>query len=99
MGGTARSPLPRKHGGGGLVFVYIGPSGTEPLFPRFDIIDPDRSEDVVLRGVWLWATTPAGSAALSLSDCRKVNAAEKVRRTMCSTLTCGSTRTQRVYLV
>src|SRR6478672_10138987 len=25
---------------GGLVFVYMGPPGAEPLFPRFDIIDP-----------------------------------------------------------
>ena len=24
---------------GGLVFVYMGPPGTQPLFPRFDIID------------------------------------------------------------
>jgi len=27
---------------GGLVFVYIGPPGTEPLFPRFDIIYEER---------------------------------------------------------
>jgi phenylpropionate dioxygenase-like ring-hydroxylating dioxygenase large terminal subunit len=24
---------------GGLLFSYLGPPGTEPLFPRFDIID------------------------------------------------------------
>ena len=44
---------------GGLVFVYMGPPGTEPLLPRFDIIDPawnsqERGEDVVLRGMRLW---------------------------------------------
>src|SRR5882762_678962 len=25
---------------GGLVLVYMGPPGTEPMFPRFDIVDP-----------------------------------------------------------
>ncbi|MBV8452860.1 MAG: hypothetical protein JOZ29_11375 [Deltaproteobacteria bacterium] len=32
----------------------MGPPSTEPLFPRFDILDPDRGEDVVLRGMRLW---------------------------------------------
>ena len=45
---------------GGLVFVYMGPPGTEPLFPRFDIIDPDRGEDVVLRGMRLWGDYAVG---------------------------------------
>ena len=49
---------------GGLVFVYMGPPGTEPLFPRFDIIYPawnsqERGEDIVLRGMRLWETTPS----------------------------------------
>ena len=45
---------------GGLVFVYMGPPGTEPLFPRYDIIDPDRGEDVVLRGMRLWGDYAVG---------------------------------------
>jgi phenylpropionate dioxygenase-like ring-hydroxylating dioxygenase large terminal subunit len=45
---------------GGLVFVCMGPRGTEPLFPRFDIIDPDRGEDVVLRGMRLWGDYAVG---------------------------------------
>jgi phenylpropionate dioxygenase-like ring-hydroxylating dioxygenase large terminal subunit len=45
---------------GGLVFVYMGPPGTEPLFPRFDIIDPDRGEDIVLRGMRLWGDYAIG---------------------------------------
>ena len=49
---------------GGLVLVY-GPPGTEPLFPRFDIIDPawnsqERGEDVVLRGMRLWGDYAVG---------------------------------------
>ncbi len=45
---------------GGLVFVYMGPPGTEPLFPRYDIIDPDRGDDVVLRGMRLWGEYAVG---------------------------------------
>jgi nitrite reductase/ring-hydroxylating ferredoxin subunit len=45
---------------GGLVFVYMGPPGTEPLFPLYDIIDPDRGEDVVLRGMRLWGDYAVG---------------------------------------
>jgi phenylpropionate dioxygenase-like ring-hydroxylating dioxygenase large terminal subunit len=50
---------------GGLVFVYMGPPGTEPLLPRFDIIDPawnsrERGEDVVLRGMRLWGDYAVG---------------------------------------
>ncbi len=36
---------------GGLVFVYMGPPGTEPLFPMYDIIDTRHRDDVVLRGM------------------------------------------------
>jgi nitrite reductase/ring-hydroxylating ferredoxin subunit len=45
---------------GGLVFVYMGPPGTEPLLPMYDIIDPDRGEDVVLRGMRLWGDYAVG---------------------------------------
>jgi phenylpropionate dioxygenase-like ring-hydroxylating dioxygenase large terminal subunit len=45
---------------GGLVFVYMGPPGTEPLLPHFDIIDPDRGEDVILRGMRLWGDCAVG---------------------------------------
>jgi len=50
---------------GGLVFVYMGPPGTEPLLPRFDVIDPawnsqERGEDVVLRGMRLWGDYAVG---------------------------------------
>src|SRR4051794_13165267 len=44
----------------GLVFVYMGPPGTEPLFPRFDILDPDRGENIVLRGMRLWGDYAIG---------------------------------------
>jgi nitrite reductase/ring-hydroxylating ferredoxin subunit len=50
---------------GGLVFVYMGPPGTEPLFPAYDIIDPagineDGGDDVVLRGMRLWGDYAVG---------------------------------------
>jgi phenylpropionate dioxygenase-like ring-hydroxylating dioxygenase large terminal subunit len=45
---------------GGFVFVHMGPPGTEPLFPRFDIIDPDPGEDVILRGLRLWGDYAVG---------------------------------------
>jgi hypothetical protein len=38
---------------GGLVFVYMGPPSTEPLFPMYDIIDTRHRDDVVLRGMRL----------------------------------------------
>jgi hypothetical protein len=44
---------------GGLVFVYMGPPGTEPLFSLYDIIDTRHRDDVVLRGMRLWATIPS----------------------------------------
>ncbi len=34
--------------------------GREPLFPAYDIIDPDRGEDVVLRGMRLWGDYAVG---------------------------------------
>jgi phenylpropionate dioxygenase-like ring-hydroxylating dioxygenase large terminal subunit len=50
---------------GGLVFVYMGPPGTEPLFPAYDIIDPpgiekNGSGDVTLRGMRLWGDYAIG---------------------------------------
>jgi hypothetical protein len=38
---------------GGLVFVYMGPPGIEPLFPMYDIIDTRHRDDVVLPGMRL----------------------------------------------
>jgi hypothetical protein len=43
----------------------MGPPGTEPLLPRFDIVDPawnslERGEDVVLRGMRLWGDYAVG---------------------------------------
>jgi phenylpropionate dioxygenase-like ring-hydroxylating dioxygenase large terminal subunit len=45
---------------GGLVFVYMGPPGTEPLFPMYDIIDTRYRDDVVLRGMRLWGDYSVG---------------------------------------
>lgn len=45
---------------GGLVFVYMGPPGTEPLFPVYDIIDTDGRDDVDLRGLRLWGDYAVG---------------------------------------
>ena len=45
---------------GGLVFVYMGPPGTEPLFPMYDIIDTRHRDDVVLRGMRLWGDYSVG---------------------------------------
>lgn len=36
---------------GGLIFAYMGPPGTEPQFPMFDVID---RPGVVLRGMRIW---------------------------------------------
>src|SRR5947207_3661374 len=47
------------HEYGGLVFAYMGPPGTEPLFPLYDIIDPGR-DDVELRGMRLWGDYAVG---------------------------------------
>ena len=45
---------------GGLVFVYMGPPGTEPLLPMYDIIDTRYRNDVVLRGMRLWGEYSVG---------------------------------------
>jgi len=45
---------------GGLVFVYMGPPGTEPLFPMYDIIDTRYRNNVVLRGMRLWGEYSVG---------------------------------------
>jgi hypothetical protein len=45
---------------GGLVFVYMGPPGTEPLFPVYDIVDTGAGQDVVLRGMRLWGDYAVG---------------------------------------
>jgi nitrite reductase/ring-hydroxylating ferredoxin subunit len=39
---------------GGVVFAYLGPPGTQPLFPLYDVIDLAGRRDVVLRGRRLW---------------------------------------------
>jgi hypothetical protein len=39
---------------GGVVFAYLGPPGTQPLFPLYDIIDVAGRDDVVLRGRRVW---------------------------------------------
>jgi nitrite reductase/ring-hydroxylating ferredoxin subunit len=52
-------PAYPTHEYGGLVFVYMGPPGTEPLFPLYDIIDPSR-DDVELRGMRLWGEYAVG---------------------------------------
>jgi hypothetical protein len=45
---------PTRPRNGGLVFVYMGPPGSEPLFPMYDIIDTRYRNDVVLHGMRLW---------------------------------------------
>jgi PhnB protein len=73
---------------GGLIFVYMGPPGTEPLFPMYDIIDTRHRGDVELRHA------PLGrlfrrlcqrlqlAAALREFDGRCEEAAEFYRRTL-----------------
>src|SRR5436309_5446102 len=53
-------PAYPTHEYGGLVFVYMGPPGTEPLFPMYDIIDTRERDDVVLRGMRLWGDYAVG---------------------------------------
>jgi len=38
---------------GGLVFIYMGPPGTEPLLPNLDVLDTSGQE-VRLRGMRIW---------------------------------------------
>jgi hypothetical protein len=45
---------------GGLVFVYMVPPGSEPLFPTYDIIDTRHRDDIVLRGMRLWGDYSVG---------------------------------------
>ena len=45
---------------GGLVFVYMGPPGSEPPFPIYDVVDTGRRQDVVLRGMRLWGDYAVG---------------------------------------
>jgi nitrite reductase/ring-hydroxylating ferredoxin subunit len=45
---------------GGLVFVYMGPPGTAPLFPMYDIIDTRYRDDVELCGMRVWGEYSAG---------------------------------------
>jgi nitrite reductase/ring-hydroxylating ferredoxin subunit len=45
---------------GGLVFVYMGPPGTEPIFPVYDIVDPNVVGEVELRGMRLWGDQGIG---------------------------------------
>jgi hypothetical protein len=45
---------------GGLVFAYMGPPGSEPLFPMFDIVDTRYRDDVELRGMRVWGDYSAG---------------------------------------
>jgi phenylpropionate dioxygenase-like ring-hydroxylating dioxygenase large terminal subunit len=45
---------------GGLVFIYMGPPGTEPLFPLYDIIDTRYRKDIELRGMRIWGDHSIG---------------------------------------
>jgi nitrite reductase/ring-hydroxylating ferredoxin subunit len=45
---------------GGLVFVYMGPPGSTPLFPVYDVIDTNGRDDVALRGMRLWGDYAIG---------------------------------------
>lgn len=44
---------------GGLVFVYMGPPGKEPLLPQLDVLDTSRG-DVQLRGLRIWGDYAIG---------------------------------------
>jgi hypothetical protein len=54
-----RHPAYPRMENGGLVF-YMGPLGTEPLFPMYDIIDIGHRDDVVLHGMRLWGEYAVG---------------------------------------
>jgi len=44
---------------GGLVFVYMGPPGKEPLLPQLDVLDTSKG-DVELRGMRIWGDYAIG---------------------------------------
>jgi nitrite reductase/ring-hydroxylating ferredoxin subunit len=48
------------HEFGGLVFLYMGPPGKQPLYPMFDILDTRGHDDVVLRCLKLWGDHSLG---------------------------------------
>ena len=48
------------HEHGGLVFIYMGPPEKQPLFPMYDILDPEYWEDSELRGFRLWEDHSVG---------------------------------------
>ncbi len=39
---------------GGLVFAYMGPPESVPLFPMYDVLDTRYRDDVTLRGMRIW---------------------------------------------
>lgn len=45
---------------GGLVFIYMGPPGTQPLFPMYDLLDVRGRTDVTLRGMKIWGDFSIG---------------------------------------
>jgi phenylpropionate dioxygenase-like ring-hydroxylating dioxygenase large terminal subunit len=59
---------------GGLVFVYMGPAGTEPLFPVYDVIDANGDSEVELRGIRLWGDYAIGM----VKDCNWLQHYENV---------------------
>ena len=48
------------HEYGGLVFLYMGPPETRPLFPMYDILDTRDRDGVVLKGLKLWGDHSLG---------------------------------------
>jgi nitrite reductase/ring-hydroxylating ferredoxin subunit len=59
---------------GGLVFAYLGPPETQPLFPLYDIYDTRYRADVVLRGMKPW-----GEASITnVRDCNWLQHFENV---------------------
>jgi len=59
---------------GELVFVYMGPPGSEPLFPMYDIIDTAHRDDVELRGMRLWGDYSIGF----VKDCNWLQHSENI---------------------
>ena len=59
---------------GGLVFAYLGPPDTQPLFPMYDVFDTRHRHDVVLRGLKPW-----GEASITnVRDCNWLQHYENV---------------------